>query len=448
MAGRILIVDDMAVNRIVLRVKLGRAYYATTATEDGASALAALQAQRPDLVLLDIDLPDMSGLDVLATIRRDSALQDLPVVIVTASTDRATRLAALSAGADDILTKPVDEALLLARIRSLLRRDASGPASADTPLWDMADPPANFDRPGLIAVVTRRADLCQHLGRELARRTGHRVTPLSREDVLTRSDGPALRPEVFVFHHDSSADLHFVSELRSRPASAHSGVVLLCDGAEQAAMAFDLGADEVVPVRVDPEELALRVKALIRRTRTAESRRVSVRDSLRLAVIDPLTGLYNRRYALSELGHIAERARATATPFAVLLIDLDRFKSVNDRFGHGAGDMALTEVATRLAANLRPGDMLARIGGEEFLLALPGLDLGQARHLAERLCAAVQALEIRLAETGLLRVTVSIGLATGTGFEPIDTLIDSADRALFTAKSRGRNRVATDRRAA
>lgn len=448
MAGRILIVEDCAITRIVMRAKLGSAFYAPVAVATGAAAIAALGDATPGLILLDLDLPDMSGLDVLATIRRSRTRRDLPVIIITGSNDRDTRLAALSAGADEILTKPVNDELLLARIRSLLRRHSDMPAPQDSPGFDMADDPAPFERPGFVAVVTRHTESRLRLARDLASRTGHCVSPLSREEVLAQPSGASGQPEAFVLDAETGNGLHFVSELRTRPASSHAGVVLLCDGAEKAAMAFDLGADEVVPSTVDPEELALRLSALIRRTRAAEERRLSLRDSLRLAMTDPLTGLHNRRYALAELGQIAAAAHRDATPFALLLIDLDRFKSVNDRFGHGIGDQVLTEVARRLSANLRPGDLLARIGGEEFLLALPAIGLTEGRAIAQRLCDGVRAVPIPVPGAPPLVVTVSIGLATGQGGETIDRLIDRADRALFKAKSKGRNQVATALRAA
>lgn len=456
MAGRILIVEDCPITRIVLRAKLGLAFYTPLAAPDGASAIAALRDDPPDLVLLDIDLPDMSGLDVLATLRRSRARGDVPVIVVTSSTDRATRLAALAAGADDILTKPVHDELLLARIRSLLRRQSDTPAPPDGPVTDMADPPAAFERPGFVAVVTRRTEDRLRLARDLASRTGHCVTPLSREEVLAQPGpqfGPqsgltAAQPEAFILDDGASNGLHFVSEIRTRTATSHAGVVLLCDGAKQAAMAFDLGADEVLPSTVDPEELALRLSALIRRTRAAEERRHSLRDNLRLAMTDPLTGLHNRRYALAELGTIAATAQRDAAPFALLLVDLDRFKSVNDRFGHGIGDRVLVEVARRLAAALRAQDLIARIGGEEFLLALPRLDLSEARATAQHLCDAVKSVPIPVPGSPPITVTISVGLAIGRGGETIDRLIDRADRALFSAKAKGRNRVATDLRAA
>ncbi|MBC2837095.1 diguanylate cyclase [Paragemmobacter straminiformis] len=448
MAGRILIVEDCPITRIVLRAKLGLAFYTPLAAPDGASAIAALREEAPDLVLLDLDLPDMSGLEVLATLRRSRARRDVPVIVLTAATDRTSRLEALGAGADDILTKPVNDELLLARIRSLLRRQSDTPAAADAPGNDMADPPATFERPGFVAVVTRRTEDRLRLARDLARRTGHCVTPLSREEVLAHPGIAAAQPEAFVLDDGASNGLHFVSEIRTRTATSHAGVVLLCDGAKQAAMAFDLGADEVLPSSVDPEELALRLSALIRRTRAAEERRLSLRDSLRLAMTDPLTGLHNRRYALAELGNIAATAHRTATPFALMLVDIDRFKSVNDRFGHGIGDRVLVSVARSLAANLRPEDLIARIGGEEFLLALPCLDLSDARRTAQRLCDAVKSAPVSVPGSPPVTVTVSVGLAIGRGGETLDRLIDRADRALFSAKAKGRNRVATDLRAA
>jgi len=173
-----------------------------------------------------------------------------------------------------------------------------------------------------------------------------------------------------------------------------------------------------------------------------------VQDGLRMAVLDPLTGLHNRRYAMPHLAAIAERAAATAAPFAVMVVDIDRFKQVNDCWGHAAGDFVLVEVARRLTANLRASDLLARIGGEEFLIALPDSTLADARVVAERLCHVIEEHPIALPDAGAVRVTVSIGLAVsgqvpdgGVTPEPVPALLNRADRALLHAKSAGRNQV-------
>jgi len=166
---------------------------------------------------------------------------------------------------------------------------------------------------------------------------------------------------------------------------------------------------------------------------------------LRLALVDPLTGLYNRRHAIPELRAIAARAEQTGCGYGVMVVDLDRFKLVNDHHGHAAGDAVLVEVARRLSANLREGDLLARIGGEEFLIALPGSTAPEAQLVAERLCHAVEETPIRLASGLGLSVTVSIGVAVSvprtSAPAMIDAVVEAADLALLEAKGAGRNQV-------
>ena len=121
MTGRILVVDDVATNRIVMKVKLASACYAVDQADCGAAALIAARQTQPDLILLDVVMPDMSGLDVCRQLKTDPDTADIPIILITAVADRDNKMAGLEAGADDFLTKPVDEVTLLARVRSLLR---------------------------------------------------------------------------------------------------------------------------------------------------------------------------------------------------------------------------------------------------------------------------------------------------------------------------------------
>jgi two-component system cell cycle response regulator len=164
-------------------------------------------------------------------------------------------------------------------------------------------------------------------------------------------------------------------------------------------------------------------------------------------MIDPLTGLHNRRYGLAQLNAIAAKSRQDGSGFAVMVVDLDRFKAVNDRWGHAAGDAVLIEVAGRLANNLRSSDLLARIGGEEFLIALPVTTEAEAGIVATRLCDAVDCTPTVLADGTRIHVTISIGMTVGGGKTPdalagnVADLVDKADRALMQSKSGGRNMV-------
>ncbi|MEY4871131.1 MAG: hypothetical protein RLZZ563_461 [Pseudomonadota bacterium] len=444
MAGRILIVDDVATNRIVLKVRLSAALYDPILAADGAEALQLARSARPDLMLLDLQLPDIGGLQVLERLRADPVTRDLPVIVHSSSNRTETRMAALRAGADDVLHKPADDQLLLARIRSLLRRHDPERA-VPTPFDGLQDGATPFTFPGLIALMAPRPQSAHSLRRSLGPALGHRIQTLSREEALA-DHSPGHRPDAYLIDatgEDPAPALRLLPELRAAADSRHAGIVVLADHPVTAALALDLGADDALVAALGPDELSLRLDALIRRVRADASRRASVRDNVRLAMTDPLTGLHNRRYGLLKLAELAEPG-PVAQDFAVLLVDIDHFKSVNDRFGHPAGDAVLIEVARRLGSALRPGDLLARIGGEEFLIALPGLGLPAARHLAERICAGVHASPIRLPGSDSVTVTVSIGLAfgaPGADAAQINALIDCADRGLLAAKSQGRNRV-------
>ena len=483
MTGSVLIVDDVATNRIVLKVKLSAACYDTLQAETGTQALEIARRTLPDAILLDVMLPDLSGIEVCRRLKLDPATRDIPVVMITTSRDGAARREALRAGADDFLSKPVQDTILMARLRSLLRarqteselrlRDGTSRA------FGMAEAEAAYATPGLIALVAPGVEAALAWRRALAPHMQDRLVVLPHESALATA-GPA--PDVYLLAADLSRPgegLRLMSELRSRGRSRHAAVcIVLPPGgpagagakaqaeatgwADTAAMALDLGAADLLPADFDPEETALRLTAQLRRKRQADRLRDTVRSGLQLAVTDPLTGLYNRRYALPHLARMAERAQATGRQFAVMLLDLDRFKEVNDSFGHAAGDAVLAEIARRLQTSLRPSDLVARIGGEEFLVAMPDAQPGTARATAERLCRVVEAQPVALPEGaggGAVRITVSIGLSLGgpdpgdpkgpeRRADPVETVMARADAALLMAKAEGRNKVTVDRSAA
>lgn len=160
-----------------------------------------------------------------------------------------------------------------------------------------------------------------------------------------------------------------------------------------------------------------------------------------MATQDFLTGLLNRRETFHRLDEELQRSRRLATPFSVLLLDLDHFKQVNDVHGHSAGDLVLQAVAAALRQGVRPYDLCCRYGGEEFLVILPETALEAAAGIAERLRHDIENLKIAVTKKTDLRITASIGAATLVGNESIDQLIARADEAMYNAKASGRNRV-------
>jgi two-component system cell cycle response regulator len=451
MNGRILIVDDVATNRIVYGARLAAAFYDPVLVNDGASCLMAAQSapdQRPDLILLDLHLPDLPGHEVLRRLRADPRSRDIPVIVLTGTQDAKARLAAFAAGADDVILKPADDPVLLARVRNLMRSRGEFAAEATLPATGLAEASMAFEPPATLATVSATPDVAQDLQAALAGLLRDRLVALTRTQALAEaaSSGRAMGPDIFILAEDDSGPegtLRLLSELKSHQATRNAAVCLLVRSCnpDAAAMAFDLGADHVVVPGVTAPELAYRLRSLVRRKRAADRQRTRMQDSLRLALVDPLTGLYNRRYAAPQLTAIAARAAASDSTFAVMVVDLDRFKRVNDQHGHAAGDLVLVEVARRLSANLRDKDLLARIGGEEFLIVLPDSSMTDARSVAERLCHAVEERPIRLPSGAGLTVTVSIGVAVSGGAVSVEAVVEQADLALLQSKESGRNQV-------
>ncbi|MEJ6389321.1 diguanylate cyclase [Gymnodinialimonas ulvae] len=455
MAGRILIVDDVATNRIVMKVKLAAACYEVEQAENGAEALRAAREGKPDLILLDIMMPDMSGVDVCRALKADPATAAIPVVLITALSDHDAKMEGLEAGADDFLIKPVEEVTLLARVRSLLRaRDTvrEWQGGDDTvAAFGFAEQAAGFNgkvAPGKIALVApgqRGAILWKAA---IDDRIGAEVRVIPREAALSQaSSAEGEATDVFVISVDlaqRNEGLRLLSDLRSRPGTRHAAtIMILPDGdTERAAIALDLGASDVLHDPFDAKELAIRISAQLDRKRQSDRMRAGVRAGLEAAVIDPLTGLHNRRYAIPQL----ERMLARPGPGpAVMMLDLDHFKQVNDTHGHMAGDKILKQVAARLRTELRNGDLLARIGGEEFLIGLTTINHANAMDCAQRLCRSIGDLAFDIGTEVPVRVTASVGLAypsqSATCFTTPEIMIHEADTALYRAKSDGRNQV-------
>ena len=454
MDGKILIIDDIATNRILFKAKLGEARYHPLMASGGVEGVRLARKEQPDLILLDLNLPDLSGFEVLQRLRADPMTHEIPVIVVSATSTVEERLRALEAGADDIFAKPYDDDLLMARLRNLLRsrQDLAllTEGHAGVAVYGLAEDGTEFRQPGHLSIVTDRPEMALKLRRELSALMRDTVSVLNHSNALSDGDAGTGGSDIFVIDAEgmqAERALRLVSDLRSRATTRHAGICLIAPVHHRAdaIMAFDLGANAMVSGEMPTAEIAMRLRTVLRAKRRADRRRAQVQDGLRLALIDPLTGLFNRRYATARLQTMAERALAERQALAVMVADIDRFKSVNDRFGHAVGDEVLAEVSRRLGAHLRAEDLLARIGGEEFLIALPGTSRVEAEAVADRLCRQVEEHPVILADGLALTVTVSIGLAlsdpTHPGSNTTETLIERADRALLTSKRAGRNKV-------
>lgn len=471
MQGRLLILDAVLTNRILLNAVLEPACYQVDQAATIAQAMAMIRQDAADLILTAWDLPDGSALDLRAALDQLDPDRTLPVIAIARPGDRPDRQAAFRAGLADLLVCPLDEAMLQARLRSILR------ARVPSPVCDFPSQPAvtcvpagtgfaeaapGFAQPDRVVVMADDAATAGRWSRTLSMRLNRPVTGhvlAQRNAVL----GAAPPPDAVVLAVNGDRPdpaLRLLCDLRAGAVTRHVAVIAVPtgDGGDSAVRALDLGADDVMPPPFDGAELALRVDALLRRKHLADRLRSTVRDGLRAALMDPMTGLYNRRYALPYLAQALRQSGRRGSGVAVLIADLDHFKRINDSHGHLAGDAVLTEVADRLRAVLEEmGDgphMLARMGGEEFLIVLPQVTAEALPDRADRLRRSING---RPFQVGAARrsetVTASIGVAfwpcreegdgnLGDGEEdPVAAILNEADRALYMSKHAGRDTV-------
>lgn len=448
MTARVLVVDDIAANLRLLEAKLLNEYYEVALAASGPEALATVQRWMPDVVLLDVMMPGMDGYEVCRRLKAQPGTAHIPVVMITALTDPVERVRGLEAGADDFLSKPVDDATLFARMRALLRMkqvlDAfrlRAETARDLGFEPPPQPSPSIARSRALIVNESPAE-CEELTAVLAE-DGLDVTlapdPTEAWDILLENQHDVVLLSLSL---DGGDALRLASRLRAQASTRDIPVVLVADPGQKGLVlrGFDLGANDHVIRPVDPNELRARVRNQIRRKRYQERLRADLDRSLEMAVTDPLTGLRNRRYVRRHLEGVLRNTGA-----AVLLMDVDKFKSVNDTCGHAAGDGVLREVAERVRGHLRAADVVARYGGEEFLVVMSGASSEDGALVADRLRHAIGSVAIS-AEGHTLHVTVSVGVAAGGVGAQSDDVVAAADAALYRAKNNGRNRVeqATD----
>ncbi len=452
MTARVLVVDDLEPNVKLLEAKLRAEYFDVLGAYSGKQAVERAISDQPDIILLDVMMPGMDGFEACRQIKATPETMHIPVVMVTALDQQADRVAGLEAGADDFLSKPVEDLALFARVRSLTRlkmmtdelraRYATGKGLG---VVDNIDVSMEIDE-ARVFIIDDNEEQSDRLKKAIGDDCAV-DSELDPEVALSRARSGDFDLIIINMSLEAMDPLRLCSSIRSFEETRLTPILAVVRQGDTRKLvrALDIGVNDYLTRPVDKDELTARVSTQLRRKRYVDQLRSSFQASLEMAVTDQLTGLYNRRYLASHMAAMFDRAYWTGRPLSVMVLDIDHFKRVNDTYGHDAGDRVLQEFAERLSRSVRGIDLACRYGGEEFLIAMPDTDMAFAAVVAERLRQEIATSKFVInGGRDEIAITVSVGIAStenGPADDSAQKLIKRADDALYEAKTGGRNRV-------
>lgn len=454
MTARVLVVDDVLANIKLLEARLTAEYFDVLTATNGPEALAICAEGKCDIVLLDVMMPGMDGFEVCRRLKASPATAHIPVVMVTALDQPADRVRGLDAGADDLLTKPIDEMAVLARVRSLSRLKvtldelrARAATSASLGLADSAaETLADIGGKGRILLVEDRSASAERVVAAMAKFHEITIEPRPQEALFKAAEGDfdLIIVSLGLQNYDG---LRLCSQLRSLERTRALPILIVAEQEDRQKVlrGLDLGVNDYLMRPIDRNELIARVRTQIRRKRYVDQLKDSVQASMEMALSDALTGLHNRRFLERHFAALLDEAAHKDLPLSLMVLDIDHFKLVNDNYGHDAGDEVLKAFAARIKRVVRGADLICRMGGEEFVVVMPNTAMDTAEKIAERVRASIQNTRFQIDASGrAIPITVSIGIADRGADSGPDSVYKRADKALYRAKTEGRNRVSAD----
>ncbi len=430
--SRILIVDDKAENIKLLHEILSHKNYSISGVPSGALALKIVKEFNPDLILLDVMMPEMDGFETCRKLLSDPTTKNIPIIFVTAKTQGEDIAQGFRCGAVDYITKPINELEVWARVGHQI----------------------------VLKELTEK---------QVALMSELKHSEYQNREVINRASDPMVTVNAQgLIESINPATIHLIGYTRKQLIGKEF-IELLADDdltgvrscfspdsekSETSSFFVDNGPIEVmikkkngklIPIDLSISQVGFDTPIFLCLFHDLTLHKNLIKELRRLTYIDKLTNLSNRRMLDSFLSEEWSRSVRSQRPLSVLFFDVDYFKHYNDHFGHQSGDDCLQEIARALEESIsRPADLVARYGGEEFVAVLPETDLQGSQKVAENLLRKIEELEIPHPKSTVSEfVTVSIGIASCVTSKSGDwsTLLDSADKALYEAKRNGRNRA-------
>ncbi|CAM79396.1 PleD family two-component system response regulator [Orientia tsutsugamushi] len=484
MTAAILVVDDLEYNRKLLETKLLTEYYTVYTAANGQEAIKILEAIKIDVVLLDIVMPGMDGFELCKAIKSNQDTAHIPVIIITALSDIEDKVKGLECGADEFLTKPIEDISLFARVKSLVRMKAvsnqiklrsitynqinnndseflnankvgttlgfkqSNDFSNSTILI-IDDDAIWFNRISeIITCLTKKVELF-----ECINYTDNKNKLLTDLEKIATS----LVPDLLIINNQIILEdpLRVYAILRSKDELKQSAFILLTEDSlenrdhddistDKLLKGLEMGINDFFPYSIDNNELLARIKTQLRRKQYQDQLKQDLDNRLNLAAKDGLTNIFNRRYFDSHINQLINDAKDSNKSLFLIMIDFDHFKMVNDIYGHQVGDEVLKASVKIIETNIRVTDLIARYGGEEFIITIYDDDIDQQKAiaLANRIKIKIETHNFIISNLKLqLKQTISIGITEYDPPEDANALISRTDKALYNAKHYGRNQV-------
>jgi two-component system cell cycle response regulator len=452
MSALILVVDDTPANVMLLEAKLNNEYYDVVTAADGFEAIKQAKEHSPDLILLDVMMPGMDGFETCRQMKADHEISHIPVVMVTALNSPEDRVNGLQAGADDFLTKPIDDAALMARVRSLVRiktlidelrlRDQTG---AEMGVLGEKNNSFTMDVSGSrVLVIDDDGVQSKYILDALAQK--FQVELLTRIDDTIKVAAEGAFDCILISTQLAEVDgLRLAMHLKTKDELRHVPLIIMVDEEEREVMlkGLELGVNDYISLPPDMNELLARVQTQIRRKKFQDALKSNYQQTINMAITDGLTGLYNRHFLSTHLNNMVKQALQMGRPLSHIILDVDKFKSINDTYGHDVGDEVLIQLGKIVVNAIRSADLAARYGGEEFVVLMPETDIFDAAEVAERIRLSVERTSFKVSHAvGELRITVSVGVShLRSDKDTSHELHKRADEALYRCKENGRNQV-------
>lgn len=448
MTATVLVVDDLEPNVKLLEARLLGEYYTVLTANSGQKALDILKQNKVDIVLLDVMMPEMDGFTTCKMIKKDPETTHIPVVMVTAMSDIESRIKGLEAGADEFLTKPIDDVALMARVRSLsrmktvideLRLRNQTNAELGGTVIDLKDTFTDSK----ILLIDDDIIQAKNIKNYLSGLT-EQVKVISKiADLDTLG---SFLPDLIIIscQVDFEDPLRIGVLLRSKPIFKNCVLMMLAEEENTPIVikGMELGINDYFIYPVDKSELHARIKTQLRRKIFQDNLREELEQSVNLSTKDGLTGVFNRRYFDIHIEQMIHKANDTGRPLSLMIIDIDNFKMVNDTYGHQSGDAVLKTLTESLKPLFRVTDLISRYGGEEFTVLLNDTNINDGLTIAEKTRTSIEGIQFTIPDKpDPLKKTISIGVAQYIPGETSAQFISRADKALYQAKETGRNKV-------